>query len=66
MFKIGIEVGKDLSLKELRAQGFEAFYLAIGAQAGRKLDIKGEKSLFGCNRRYIKYYCHNRLDWYCY
>jgi NADPH-dependent glutamate synthase beta subunit-like oxidoreductase/Fe-S-cluster-containing hydrogenase component 2 len=41
-FKTGIEVGKDVSLGELRNQGYEAFYLAIGAQAGRKLDIEGE------------------------
>lgn len=41
-FKTGIEVGKDVSLHELREQGFEAFYLAIGAQGGRKLNIEGE------------------------
>ena len=41
-FKTGVEVGKDVSLKELRSQGYEAFYVAIGAQAGRKLGIEGE------------------------
>ncbi|WMM24498.1 FAD-dependent oxidoreductase [Tissierella sp. MB52-C2] len=41
-FKTGIEVGKDISLKELRQQGYKAFYLAIGAQSGRKLGIEGE------------------------
>lgn len=41
-FKCGIEVGKDVTLNELRDQGFEAFYIAIGAQAGRKLGIEGE------------------------
>jgi len=41
-FKTGVEVGKDISLAELRARGFEAFYLAIGAQASRKLNIEGE------------------------
>lgn len=41
-FKTGIEVGKDISLKELRGQGYEAFYLSIGAQAGRRLNIEGE------------------------
>lgn len=41
-FKNGIEVGKDISLKELREQGYEAFYLAIGAQAGRKIGVEGE------------------------
>ena len=43
-FKTGIEVGKDVSLKDLRGQGFEAFYIAIGAQAGRKLGIAGEEA----------------------
>ena len=41
-FKTGVEVGKDVTLDDLRAQGFEAFYLAIGAQLGRNLGIKGE------------------------
>ena len=41
-FKTGIEVGKDITIDELRKQGYEAFYLAIGAQAGRKLGIEGE------------------------
>ncbi|MFA7129890.1 MAG: FAD-dependent oxidoreductase, partial [Sphaerochaeta sp.] len=41
-FKTGIEVGKDISLQTLREQGYKAFYLAIGAQKGRKLGIEGE------------------------
>ncbi|QVK18198.1 FAD-dependent oxidoreductase [Mycoplasmatota bacterium] len=41
-FKTGVEVGKDVSLKDLRSQGYEAFYLAIGAGAGRSLGIEGE------------------------
>lgn len=41
-FKTGIEVGKDVSLKDLRSKGYEAFYVAIGAQAGRNLGIEGE------------------------
>ncbi len=43
-FKTGVEVGKDVSLAELRRQGFEAFYLAIGARAGRKLGLEGESA----------------------
>jgi len=43
-FKTGVEVGKDISLEELRQEGYEAFYLAIGAQAGRKLGIEGEEA----------------------
>lgn len=42
VFKEGVEVGKDVTLKELRKQGFKAFYLAIGAQAGRNLGLEGE------------------------
>ncbi|MFO7940182.1 MAG: FAD-dependent oxidoreductase [Bacteroidales bacterium] len=41
-FKTGMEVGKDITLEALRADGFEAFYLAIGAQAGRKIGLEGE------------------------
>jgi NADPH-dependent glutamate synthase beta subunit-like oxidoreductase len=40
--RCGVEVGKDLSLAELRAQGYKAFYLAIGCQGGRKANIPGE------------------------
>lgn len=43
-FKTGIEVGKDVTINELRKQGYKAFYLAIGAQNGRKLNIEGEDS----------------------
>lgn len=41
-FKTGVEVGKDISLNYLRGEGFKAFYLAIGAQEGRKLGLEGE------------------------
>lgn len=43
-FKTGIEVGKDITLDELRNKGYKAFYLAIGAQSGRKLGIEGEEA----------------------
>lgn len=43
-FKTGVEVGKDMSLQDLRADGFEAFFLAIGAQKGRKIGLEGESS----------------------
>ena len=38
----GIEVGKDVTLQELREKGYEGFYVAIGAQGGRKLGVPGE------------------------
>ena len=43
-FKTGIEVGKDITLKELRKYGYEAFYIAIGAQSGRKIGVEGENA----------------------
>jgi len=41
-FKTGVEIGKDVSLDSLRKQDYKAFYMAIGAQAGRNLGIEGE------------------------
>ncbi len=40
--RCGIEVGKDISLEELREEGYKAFYLAIGCQGGRLPGITGE------------------------
>ncbi len=42
-FRTGVEIGKDLTLDQLRQDGFKAFYLAIGASAGTKLNIPGEE-----------------------
>lgn len=41
-FETGVEVGVDVTLKDLRKRGFDAFYIAIGAQSGRALGIEGE------------------------
>ena len=41
-FRTGVEVGKDMTLDDLRREGFAAFYVAIGAQGGRKLGLAGE------------------------
>lgn len=40
--KCGVEVGKDITLNELREQGYEAFYIAIGCQGSRRAGIDGE------------------------
>lgn len=40
--KTGVEVGKDITLDELRARGYKAFYIAIGCQGGRKAGVPGE------------------------
>ena len=41
-FKTGVEVGKDITLNQLREDGYEAFYIAIGCQGGRKINVPGE------------------------
>lgn len=41
-FQTGVEVGRDVTLDELRARGYRAFYLAVGAQQGRSLGLEGE------------------------
>jgi len=38
----GVEVGKDVTIDQLRAQGYKGFYIAIGCQGGRKHGIPGE------------------------
>lgn len=43
-FKTGVEIGKDMTIQQLRDQGYNAFYVAIGAQSGRSLGIEGEES----------------------
>lgn len=42
--KCGVEVGKDITIQELREQGYKAFYIGIGCQAGRKIGVQGEDS----------------------
>lgn len=38
----GVEVGKDVTLEELRRAGYRAFYIAIGCQGGRMAGVPGE------------------------
>ena len=40
--KCGIEVGRDVTIQQLREQGYKAFYIAIGCQGGKKANIPGE------------------------
>ena len=42
-FKTGVEVGKDITLDQLRSEGFKAFYLGIGASKGSSLNCPGEE-----------------------
>ena len=46
--RYGVEVGRDVTLAELREQGFKAFYVAIGCQGGRLPGIPGEDAE-GCS-----------------
>ena len=41
-FRCGVEVGRDITVQKLRQDGYKAFYVAIGAQDGRKAGIPGE------------------------
>ena len=41
-FRCGVEVGKDVTIEQLRAEGYKAFYIAIGLQSGRKAGIPNE------------------------
>lgn len=43
-FESGVEIGRDLTIAQLRDKGYKAFYVAIGAQSGRKLGLEGEMS----------------------
>ena len=40
--KCGVEVGKDITIAQLREQGYKAFYIAVGCQGGRKTGVAGE------------------------
>ena len=40
--RTGVEVGKDITLDQLREEGYKAFYVAIGCQGGRLPGIPGE------------------------
>lgn len=42
--RCGIEIGKDITIRQLREEGYKAFYIAIGCQGGRKAGIPGEDS----------------------
>ena len=42
--RCGVEVGKDVTIEDLREQGYKGFYAAIGCQRGRKPGISGENA----------------------
>lgn len=40
--RCGVEVGKDVTLQQLRDQGYKAFYIAIGCQGGKRPGVPGD------------------------
>ena len=40
-FRCGVEVGKDVTIAQLREQGYQGFYVAVGLQSGGRLNIPG-------------------------
>ena len=40
--RTGVEVGKDITIQQLRKQGYKGFYVAIGCQGGKLPGIPGE------------------------
>ena len=42
-FRMNTEVGKDVTIQQLRDEGYKGFYIAIGAQKSSKLRIPGEE-----------------------
>ena len=40
--KTGVEVGKDITIEELKKQGYQAFYIAIGCQGGRRPGVAND------------------------
>jgi NADPH-dependent glutamate synthase beta subunit-like oxidoreductase/NAD-dependent dihydropyrimidine dehydrogenase PreA subunit len=40
--RTGVEVGRDITIEDLRKEGYKAFYIAIGCQGGRLAGVPGE------------------------
>ena len=40
-FRCGVEVGKDVTIAQLREEGYQGFYVAVGLQSGGRLNIPG-------------------------
>ena len=43
-FRCNTEIGRDITIQQLREDGYKAFYLAIGLQGGRNAGVDGEDS----------------------
>ncbi len=42
--KCGVNVGEDVTIAQLREQGYKAFYIAIGCQGGRRPGVKNDEA----------------------
>ncbi len=42
--RCGVEVGRDVTIQQLREEGYLAFYIAIGCQGGRLPGVPGENA----------------------
>ena len=40
--RCGVEVGKDVTIPQLREQGYKGFYVAVGLQSGGRLNVPGD------------------------
>lgn len=45
--RCGVEIGKDITVEQLRKEGYKSFYVAIGAQKAAALAIPGEELALG-------------------
>ena len=45
--RCGVEIGKDITVAELRKEGYKSFYVAVGAQKAAALGIPGEELAIG-------------------
>ncbi len=45
--KMGVTIGQDKTLNELREEGYDSVFIGIGAHEGRKLGIEGEENTKG-------------------
>jgi NADH-quinone oxidoreductase subunit F len=45
--ELGVRVGRDVTIEQLKARGFRAFFLAVGAHKGLKLRVSGEDEFEG-------------------
>ena len=45
--RCGVEIGKDMTVEQLRKEGYKSFYVAVGAQKAAALGIPGEELALG-------------------